>query len=778
METLVGINLGGYTLTRILGSGGMGTVYLAEDKAVGQQVAIKVVRTSDDEAYNEMLSTSQAADRFRQEARAVASLDHLHILPLYRYGEEETVYGTQAYMVMQYRPEGSLLDWQKKRARKVLAEASATSDPLETIQLPPGLPTDWPLSIEEAADYLMQAASALQYAHDQGIIHRDIKPANFLLRFDTNPTTGTHSAFLLLSDFGLAKFFSSSSATSSILGTPTYMAPEQFNGNAGPESDQYALAIMIYYLLAGRLPFIGDPIHLLTQHLNVEPPPIRTFAPTLSAGIEQVLAHALAKKPSERYPSVSAFAEDFIQQMQARRPAVSRTLVAPPPFSLPTQKHSLEANSQPRPIQQPMAPQKNPSGLVNRTVPAFSPEDYTSATLLQNGSPPPTSSAPFRSPAQSQQMMVTPPLPTKPENLSNPMLSTQHVDHRTSRRSAIGWIFGGITALGLGIGAGLGIYIYEKHPFSDQQHNTSQQQKPSFVLKTEQQQNTPSDIKSIFRGHNEEVTSLSWSPDGSQLASASLDQTVRLWDLATQQNPITYTGHTQGVLTIAWSHHSNLLASGGNDKTILVWDTAGNTTYQFFNQPGPVEQIIWAPNDQRIIVDIHNHKVQEVILNNKKFIEGGKVFGNYSLALSPNGRYLAVGAQLGNVVIYDIANLNRPMLDKLIHLGHLQSLAWSPDSTLLALGDEDKSVRVLDITTRTIVHTLLLNEAVNDLSWEPSNTERLAIASNSGTVVIWNIYTDKHTSYTGHHGPVTAVAWGQQALASGSTDKTVIIWAI
>ena len=93
------------------------------------------------------------------------------------------------------------------------------------------------------------------------------------------------------------------------------MAPEQFNGNAEPASDQYALAIMIYYLLAGRPPFVGDPIHLLTQHLNTDPPPIRTFAPTLSAGIEQVLARALSKKPSERYPSISAFAETFIECM-------------------------------------------------------------------------------------------------------------------------------------------------------------------------------------------------------------------------------------------------------------------------------------------------------------------------------------------------------------------------------------------------------------------------------------------------------------------------------
>ena len=129
METLVGMTISGYILTRILGSGGMGTVYLAEDKAIGQQVAIKVIRTGDDEVYAEMITKEQAAERFRQEARAVASLDHLHILPLYRYGEEETAYGTQAYMVMQYRPEGSLLDWQKKRAQNVLAQASGSLPP-------------------------------------------------------------------------------------------------------------------------------------------------------------------------------------------------------------------------------------------------------------------------------------------------------------------------------------------------------------------------------------------------------------------------------------------------------------------------------------------------------------------------------------------------------------------------------------------------------------------------------------------------------------------------
>src|SRR6266699_5629183 len=199
----------------LLGSGGMGAVYLAADSTIGQQVAIKIVRT-DAADYPDIASAIRAAERFRQEARAVACLDHLHILPLYRYGEEETVSGARAYMVMQYRPEGSLWDWLRRRAGFATGQSLVPAP-----MLPAGLNTAWPLSLEEGGEYLRQAASALQYAHDRGIVHRDIKPANFLLRFEEG-----QPVYLLLSDFGLAKFFASSSATSHIFGTPIYMAPE------------------------------------------------------------------------------------------------------------------------------------------------------------------------------------------------------------------------------------------------------------------------------------------------------------------------------------------------------------------------------------------------------------------------------------------------------------------------------------------------------------------------------------------------------------------------
>src|SRR5947207_9835154 len=127
VDSLIGTTLGGYKLTRAIGSGGMGTVYLAEDQSVGQQVAIKLVRTDDDD-FADAFSRAEAIERFKQEARAIAKLDNLHILPLYRYGEEKVFDSVQAYMVMQYRPEGSLWDWLRKRAGQALGDQSHISD--------------------------------------------------------------------------------------------------------------------------------------------------------------------------------------------------------------------------------------------------------------------------------------------------------------------------------------------------------------------------------------------------------------------------------------------------------------------------------------------------------------------------------------------------------------------------------------------------------------------------------------------------------------------------
>src|SRR5438034_4446432 len=279
------LHIGRYHLLRLIGSGGMGEVYLAEDTRINRQVAIKVIR-GEAIPYLDTNPSQDAARLFEREAKAIARLNHSHILPLFDYGEDIVNETLLTYMVMPYCQGGSLDAWLRPKS--------------ERRSLPP----------QEAAYLLNQASDALQYAHDQQIIHQDVKPSNFLIR--TIRETGLPN--LLLTDFGLAKFIAANSSNSqSIRGTPSYMAPEQWEGNPVTETDQYALGIMAYQLVTGRLPFQGGPGQMMYQHLTNEPQPPSTHMPSLPADVDTVILHALAKKPEDRFASISAFARAFQQ---------------------------------------------------------------------------------------------------------------------------------------------------------------------------------------------------------------------------------------------------------------------------------------------------------------------------------------------------------------------------------------------------------------------------------------------------------------------------------
>src|SRR5215469_5352132 len=296
---------GRYHLVRLLGSGGMGEVYLMQDMRVNRQVAIKVIR-SESTPYPNSSAARDAARLFQREARAIAALDHPNILPLYDFGEEIRDGKTITYMVMPYCTEGTLASWLQQRGSSGrLQEPSPNSSP------PP------PLQPEDITYLVEQAADALQYAHDHEVIHLDVKPSNFLLRSNRkNPNRPT----LLLADFGIARSFTTvASASLTIRGTPTSMAPEQWSSTPVPATDQYALAVMVYELLTGRPPFVGSLEQLMYHHFTTPPPPPSTFNPRLSSAIDTVLLRALAKKPEDRFPSIAAFANAFEQAVQTPR---------------------------------------------------------------------------------------------------------------------------------------------------------------------------------------------------------------------------------------------------------------------------------------------------------------------------------------------------------------------------------------------------------------------------------------------------------------------------
>jgi len=278
-----GLQVGRYRLLRLIGSGGMGEVYLAADTQIDRRVAIKLFKAEDTSPLSSDLSR-RAVRLFRREMKTIAMLDHPHILPLFDYGEENVNGLLLTYMVMPFRKDGSLAAWLRRRSSKLL--------PLNDIE-----------------HFLFQAADALQYAHDHQIIHRDVKSSNFLIHSrKDNPDRPD----LLLADFGIAKFNSAiASLSSSIRGTPTYMAPEQWKGQPVLATDQYALGVMIYELLTGYPPFQGGLEQVMYLHINAEPEPPSTLNPSIHPDLDAVILRTLAKKPEDRFVSVSAFAQAF-----------------------------------------------------------------------------------------------------------------------------------------------------------------------------------------------------------------------------------------------------------------------------------------------------------------------------------------------------------------------------------------------------------------------------------------------------------------------------------
>jgi serine/threonine-protein kinase len=282
MPDLIGTTIGGYTILEQVGRGGMATVFKALDLADGKTVAIKILAP-------QLAVAENFQQRFRREAKLLRELDHPNIVPVLDFGEANGM----VYLVMPFMEVGTLTD-----------------------RMMSGM-----LRVQEAARILEQIASALQYAHDKGIVHRDVKPANILL---------DESGNAWLSDFGFARIHDASLSLtgSALIGTPAYISPEQINGGEVTHlSDQYALGVILYLLSTGELPYDADtPIAIAIKHATEPLPRPRAVNPNLPDSIEAVLIKALAKDPLQRFKSVAEFNEAFQSALKEALDPVSGLL--------------------------------------------------------------------------------------------------------------------------------------------------------------------------------------------------------------------------------------------------------------------------------------------------------------------------------------------------------------------------------------------------------------------------------------------------------------------
>lgn len=793
--------LGRYHLTRLLGRGGMGEVWLAEDTQLRRQVAIKLLPT----VYS---ADSNYLRDFEHEAQAAAALEHPHILPVHDFGEQRMSEDeTVTYLVTPYITGGSLLE----RIR-------ATQDFL--------LP-------DEVMHYLRQAAEAIDYAHSHNMLHRDIKPANMLLQQD----------WLFLADFGIAKMLTHAtlrSRTYAGAGTPEYMAPEQIQGKAVSASDRYSFAITAYQLLTKHVPFKGDTLfNTLLKQMSEPPPPPRQFNPAIPEEVEQALLQALAKRPEDRFVSCMALVR-ALEHGYGMRSLFSATGEAfTPPARNVLSSSSAQPSSQPSQAWDVTPPLStfDISGVAHTpdvpqriTEPAVYPP--TMAVTTQNI----PHDAPTHISGQVQTQRVVPEgLPLSPLTAAKGVIS---------RRTML--IGGGTIALFAIGGTALYALLYAHPTVSQPQVTTPTKPVPG------PQKLIPGVPQLSLTAHTKSVSAARWDPSGRYLATASEDSYVMLWDLASYlqkgttgiqalsapmqrwklDNPILANG-------LCWSADGRTLAVVTGDNKVSLFNAFGNSdTPQVYQDTSSSDSstapaftaIGWSSTAQSFATTSYaQQQTQQQVALWQVNHPGGPtkmlrsdtsgvartaiidVTHPYNspvnvdaIAWSLDGTLVAGHTNFGLITIWQAATGTiqqalqlpaRPTKDKPLYvLG--EALAWSPiDAHVLAVSNADVAT-IWDVSQNKLLLTLNVSDPVpfiTGLSWSSNGKYVAASYAGSNRVYVWDVASGKQAGGTQaqtlffppagshvHSETITDVAWSPDGryIASASGDTTVVVWRV
>jgi eukaryotic-like serine/threonine-protein kinase len=726
-----GTVIGRYKLLQVIGEGGFGRVYMAEQlEPVRRKVALKIIKLG--------MDTREVVARFEAERQALALMDHPNIAQVHDGGATPT---GRPYFVME------------------LVKGIPLTDYCDREELPTA----------ERLELFIQVCHAIQHAHQKGVIHRDLKPSNILVTLhDGKPVPK-------VIDFGIAKAIGQPLTNKTLftrfeelIGTPSYMSPEQaaLSGlDVDTRTDIYSLGVLLYELLTGTTPVEGDTLRQAAVEeirrliRETEPPKPSTRLLSLGPRLTEVAARrhvearslpremrgdldwivmkALEKDRQRRYESAGAFAVDIERHLKHEPVSASPPSVVYRARKFVQRHKALTVAAT--------------SGVVGLAL-------ITAASLLMT--------AFARRQALLQQRLAV----EKEEQRRSARQSLYFAHMRLARQD---WEEGQI--------ARMYETLREHLPRSGEPDQRGWEWYYLLSLCHREER--------TFSGHTGSVFSISVHPNGRWMASAGDDHTVRIWDAESGDMIAKLKGHEARTRALAWSPDASRLASVGLEGKLILWSTGTFQRQIVLDCGRDVASVAWSPDGKRIAVggnlDVRAVDEQLVIIwdattgERLKYLPGsGDVRQIWALAWQPGGSLLAGGGG-PSMQLWD-ADTGRQLRTIRAHSHVISALAWSPDGKRLASSSWDQRIRVWDADTweKRLEIDAAHDGAVVSLAWSPKGQE-LVSGGYDGIVTVWDARTGARLNQLrGHQGRVLAVAWWSQPglLLSGGDDGCLKVW--
>jgi WD40 repeat protein len=694
--------LGDYELLEELGHGGMGRVYKARQRSLGRLVALKVIRAG-------AAATGEDRLRFRTEAEAAARLDHPNIVPVYEVGEHDG----QPYLAARY-VEGGSLSRHLGRFR---------GDP------------------RAAAGLVAALARAVHHAHERGVLHRDLKPGNVLLEWrdgHAGPPV-THVA-----DFGLARLLDQDSGltrTGELVGTPSYMAPEQASGGAAAittATDVHGLGAILYALLTGRPPFAGPTVlDTLEQVKGREPDAPRRLNPRVDRDLQTICLTCLAKDPRRRYASALALAED-LDSWLAHRPIAAR----------------------------PASPLERLAKWVRRRPTAAALACVSAAAVLVA-----LAGSLWHSHALGEALADSDRL--RHEGLAREARLRDHLYVANMRRAKEAWDNGDLPHLAE-------LLEGERPAEGEPDRRGFEWYWLNWCLGTR---------LGTLKAHDGGLLCAAVSPDDRFLVTGDRKGVVKVWDLASRRQVVTLPGHTDEVQQAVFSADGRALATCSKDRTVRLWEVA--TWGQRACLRGhlmTVRAVAFAPDGQRLASAGRDRRIVLWDLARGRPVPSWRAHDHvvHGVAFTPDGRTLiSVGADDRIAKLWDVAcGAERARCGCPPTLYSLSTLALSADGKTAAMSGYGTTVSLWSTADPAAARTdLAVPFSVRALAFAPSGSQLVA-TGGPGLFSVWDMNPGGHDArlvrtvrWGGGNGRAAVFAWrGALLVTASEEDGTVQFW--